>query len=343
MSDQYPDSRQLLHDLVSVDSVSGEETACAEVLADYLESAGRVVRVDEVGNVRAPGDDSVLLTSHIDTVPGRIPVRVEDDVLYGRGSVDAKGSLAAMAIAAVETGASFVGVVGEEADSRGAWHLLSARDPPDALINGEPSGWEGITFAYRGLLEAMYRRTSEAMHSAHPQNNAIEDALEWWRRVSDSVGVDDSDAVITKVTPKPVEITGGPSADGRSVEVRFAVEFRIPVGCSLDEVRHRVEAELMDGSIDWHRAIPPVQQSRRTPVARAFRNAIRAADGNPRPLEKTGTSDMNIFATAWDCPMVTYGPGDSALDHTPNERLPLPAYDRSIEVLTDVCTGLIDP
>lgn len=343
MSAQYRDSRQLVEELVGVASVSGEETACADVLVDYFESAGRVVWIDEVGNVRAAGDDSVLLTSHMDTVPGHIPVRVEDDVLHGRGSVDAKGALAAMAVAAAQTGASFVGVVGEEADSRGARHLVSDRDPPETLINGEPSGWDGITLAYRGLLGARYSRTSEAMHSARPQNNAIEDALGWWRRVSDSFGAADTDAVMTQVTPKPVGIAGGPSDDGRTVEASLDVEFRIPVERSIDHVRQRVEAQLVDGSIDWAGAIPPVQQSQRTPVARAFRSAIRAAGGDPRPLEKTGTSDMNIFATLWECPMVTYGPGDSALDHTPNERLPLPAYDRSIEVLTDVCSTLIDP
>lgn len=343
MNAQYRDPRELLEELVSVPSVSGEEAACADVLVDYLESADRVVWIDDIGNVRAPEDDSVLLTSHIDTVPGHIPVRVEDDVLHGRGSVDAKGALAAMAVAAAETGASFVGVVGEEADSRGARHLVSDRDPPEALINGEPSGWDGITVAYRGLLEGKYNRTSEAMHSARPENNAIEDALEWWSRVSDSFEAADTDAVMTNVTAKPVGITGGPSDDGRSVEASLDVEFRIPLERPIDAVRHEVDAQLVDGSIDWAGTIPPVQQSQRTSVARAFRSAIRSAGGDPRPLQKTGTSDMNIFATSWECPMVTYGPGDSALDHTPDERLPLPAYDRSIEVLTDVCATLIDP
>jgi LysW-gamma-L-lysine carboxypeptidase len=50
---------------------------------------------------------------------------------------------------------------------------------------------------------------------------------------------------------------------------------------------------------------------------------------------------MNLYATAWDCPMVTYGPGDSSLDHTPTERLSLDEFDRSIAVVTDVCEGLI--
>ena len=151
------EGRKLLTELVSIPSVSGNETEAAEALAAFFEGHDREVWIDDIGNVRAPGDDTVLLTSHIDTVPGDIPVEIKDGgegpELWGRGSVDATGPLAAMAIAAVETGASFVGVVGEESTSRGAWHLIENREAPDAVINGEPSGWDGITLGYRGLLE----------------------------------------------------------------------------------------------------------------------------------------------------------------------------------------------
>ena len=81
-------------------------------------------------------------------------------------------------------------------------------------------------------------------------------------------------------------------------------------------------------------------QSPRTPVARAFRAAIRQAGGDPRPLRKTGTADMNIYAGAWDCPMATYGPGDSDLDHAPNEHLELSELDRAVSVLETVAAEL---
>ncbi|MFW6317425.1 MAG: acetyl-lysine deacetylase, partial [Halorubrum sp.] len=69
------DARTLLEALVSTPSVSGGESEAAKILVEAFESAGREVWVDEVGNVRAPADDSVLLTSHIDPVPGEVPVR----------------------------------------------------------------------------------------------------------------------------------------------------------------------------------------------------------------------------------------------------------------------------
>jgi LysW-gamma-L-lysine carboxypeptidase len=282
------------------------------------------------------------VTSHIDTVPGDVPVKIEEGVLWGRGSVDATGPLAAMAVAAVETGVSFAGVVREETGSNGAWHLVEDRDAPEAVINGEPSGWDGITLGYRGFLAGTYVSTSELGHSSRPEDNAIQSAVSWWSSVADFFDVDDSEGVFDTVTTKPVTFDGGPTEDGLAVEATVDVQFRVPPKYSIDDVREVAEGELDRGSVHWETPIPPVMESPRTEVARAFRAAIREAGGEPRLLRKTGTSDMNIFAGAWDCPMVTYGPGDSDLDHAPNEHLDLAEFDSSIDVLVDVCERLAD-
>ena len=354
-------ARELLVDLVEIPSVSGEERECAERLAAFFEARDREVWVDEVGNVRAPADDRVLLTSHIDTVPGDIPVRVErvppaeardgggetadgEDgaKLRGRGSVDAKGSLAALAVAAVRTGASFAGVVGEEVDSRGARYLVEDRDAPDAVVNGEPSGWDGITLGYRGLLAGTYVATSESGHSSRPENNAIQDAMHWWNRVEDEFGHDEWVPVFERVTCKPIEFEGGPSADGLSVEATVDVQLRVPPECATEEVRELADGHLDNGTVQWHDAVEPVMQNPRTPVGRAFRVAVRDVGGDPRLLRKTGTSDMNVYAQEWNCPMVTYGPGDSDLDHAPDEHLPLAEYDRAVAVLERATERLLD-
>jgi LysW-gamma-L-lysine carboxypeptidase len=334
------EGRDLLEDLVSIPSVTGEEAEAAERLAAYFEAHDREVWIDSVGNVRAPADDSVLLTSHVDTVPGDIPVRVEDGVLHGRGSVDAKGPLVAMAVAAVETGTSFAGVVGEETDSRGARHLIEDRADPGAVVNGEPSGWDAVTLGYRGFLPGTYVATSESGHTSRPERNAIQEAMDWWDRVEDAFAADEWTPVFEQVTPKPVDIEGGTSADGLSVEATMEVQFRIPPEMDAGALREVADGELESGTVQWREAIPPVMTSPRNPVARAFRVAIRGVGGDPSQLRKTGTSDMNLYADAWDCPMATYGPGDSALDHTPEERLPLAEFDRAVSVLERACERL---
>ena len=75
---------------------------------------------------------------------------------------------------------------------------------------------------------------------------------------------------------------------------------------------------------------------RRTTLAGAFLAAIRAEGGRGTFVTKTGTSDMNVIGPRWGCPIVAYGPGDSAYDHTPDERIHLPEYLQSIRVLTGV-------
>ncbi|PSP58398.1 acetyl-lysine deacetylase [Halobacteriales archaeon QH_7_66_36] len=357
------EARELLHDLVSIPSPTGEEEAAAERLVDFFEAHGREAWLDEVGNVRAPADDAVLLTSHVDTVPGDIPVRVESEtgsvsegggetaggnepdeheegpVLWGRGSVDATGPLTALAVAAVRTGVSFAGVVGEEVDSRGARHLVADREAPDAVINGEPSGWDGVTLGYRGILSGTYVATSESGHTSRPEPNAIQDALGWWSRVEERFEHDPYEPTFEQVTAKPVHVEGGTSEDGLSVEATLDVQLRVPPSMTVDEVRELADAEAAAGHVNWHDRVPPVMTSPRGPVARAFRAAIRSAGGEPRLLRKTGTSDMNLYAT-WDVPMATYGPGDSDLDHAPDERLPLPELDRATAVVEEVVERL---
>ena len=167
--------RRLLANLVAIPSVSGDEADAAAHLTGFFAERGREAWIDEAGNVHAPGDDSVLLTSHVDTVPGTIPVRVEDGndelgvdgpVLWGRGSVDATGPLAAMAVAAVRDGRLL---------RRRRWRggrlarrtppRPRRRDAPDAVINGEPSGWDGD---HARLPRHPRRRTYVATDASRP-------------------------------------------------------------------------------------------------------------------------------------------------------------------------------
>jgi len=346
--EQFNEARELLVKLVRIPSVTGEEEPCARQLVTFFENHDREAWIDDVGNVHAPADDGVLLTSHIDTVPGDIPVRIEEnedrqEELWGRGSVDAKGSLAAMAVAAVRTGASFLGVVGEEVDSRGSRHVVDIRESePDAVINGEPSGWDGITLGYRGLIAGTYVATSESGHSSRPDNNAIQDAMDWWARVEDEFEHDEWVPVFERVTCKPIEFDGGISRDGLSVEATMDVQLRVPPEYTAGEVRAISDGHLEVGMVNWHDIVEPVMENPRTSVAAAFRAAIRQQDGDPRLLRKTGTSDMNVFADHWDCPMVTYGPGDSDLDHAPDEHLVLDEYDKSVAVLETATERLLE-
>ena len=61
--------------------------------------------------------------------------------------------------------------------------------------------------------------------------------------------------------------------------------------------------------------------------------AIRAQGSRPNFVLKGGTSDMNVVGAQWTCPIIAYGPGDSALDHTPDERIRLDEYAAAVATL----------
>lgn len=79
--DEWVDAYHLLYDVASAPPVSGDGETAAEVLEVFFEAHDRKVRIDEVGDVCASAGDAAPLTSHVDTVPGDAPVKIEDGML----------------------------------------------------------------------------------------------------------------------------------------------------------------------------------------------------------------------------------------------------------------------
>jgi acetylornithine deacetylase len=98
-----------------------------------------------------------------------------------------------------------------------------------------------------------------------------------------------------------------------------------------------------DLTIEVLRCTPGVAYGRGTVLARAFARAFAARGVRPRYLIKKGTSDMNTLATTWrDVPMVAYGPGDSALDHTEHERIGAGEYRTANRILVEAIEHWIE-
>jgi len=152
----------IARELIDIYSTTGREAAAGRWLADRLRSLGYVVsrqRVDDHRfNLFATIDPpDIVLSTHYDCVPPFIASSVRDGKLYGRGSCDAKGILAAQ-VAALErlraAGERRVGllfVVGEERGSDGALAANAVANQSKFLINGEPTG-NLIATATRGIL-----------------------------------------------------------------------------------------------------------------------------------------------------------------------------------------------
>jgi len=334
-----------LETMLRIPSPSGQEGALADFLAKHMTAMGFEAQVDGAGNavgVMGDGPRELVLLGHADTVPGEVPVRREAGRLYGRGAVDAKGPLAAFICAVARVGPQpgwrrvVIGAVEEEAATSKGARYVRDRYHPDACIIGEPSGWDGITLGYKGRLLVDYRLEQPASHSAGRDTPATEEAVTFWNRLVAHCAADNAGhgKQFDQLTPSLRHIAS--DGDGLCEWVELTVGFRLPPRCTPDELQERVRSLAGGADVSFHGAEIAHRAPKNTPLVRAFLAAIREQGGKPRFKVKTGTSDMNVVAPAWNCPIVAYGPGNSSLDHTPEEHIEVEEYVQAIEVLEGV-------
>lgn len=341
------DALALLTGLLSIYSPSDHESEAAGFLVTEMQKAGFAASLDGVGNavgLMGDGPAEVVLLGHVDSVPGFIPVRREGERLYGRGAVDAKGPLAAFVAAVAQVGPrrgcrfAVIGAVAEEGDSKGAW-FIKDRYCPACLIIGEPSGWDRVTLGYKGSAWLDYRVRRTVGHTAAQQESACEAAVDYWNRVvahaAEFNAARGAHRVFDQLTPTLRGMQSASDGFGDTALLRLGV--RLPPGLSVEELAALLNSQANGGEIEiLAGAVPAYRAEKNTPLVRAFLAGIRSVGGTPSFTVKSGTSDMNIVAPAWGCPALAYGPGDSALDHTPDENILVGEYLRGIEVLAEV-------
>jgi acetylornithine deacetylase len=186
------DAIELTRQLVAIPSTTYHEYAAGVFLEEYLTGQGWAVERMPVAKPAAgtPGAEGggerfnvyavksgvtpeVVFSTHFDTVPPYVGLREDDENLYGRGTCDAKGILAAQVAAAeklhadgVRVGLLFV--VGEERDSAGA--KVANQHPRGSrfLINGEPTD-NRLALATKGALRVELYADGKMAHSAYPE------------------------------------------------------------------------------------------------------------------------------------------------------------------------------
>jgi len=343
------DASELTRKLVNIESISYHEGAVGAFLSDYLASQHYVVErmpVEQRDPARKEGDEAgerfnvyaaepgvtpdVVLSTHMDTVPPFFGCTEDDEFLYGRGSCDAKGIIAAQIAAAerlresgVKVGLLFV--VGEERDSAGA--KVANRNPHGSrfLIDGEPTG-NHLALATKGALRVELRAHGRMAHSAYPElgESAIAKLVE---ALHDVLSMQ-----------LPVEPEFG---EAGTTTVNIGV---ISGGYAPNVISDKAEALLLIRTVgpskDVTDAITRVVAGRAEVTTSLDLACVR--------MRRVGELPTMIGKFATDIPMLTawgepflLGPGSIHVAHTPEERISKKELLAAIDLYVDLATSLV--
>jgi [amino group carrier protein]-lysine/ornithine hydrolase len=351
---------ELLEACVRIRSLSGQEGQVAEFLRDEMSSRGFRAYVDPAGNavgVIGDGSRQLVLLGHMDTVDGEVPVRYENGALYGRGTVDAKGPLVAFILAGAQllhTNHALlhdwqiivIGATEEEAATSKGARYAATQYRPELCVIGEPSGTAGITLGYKGRLVINAHFEQASRHTATPGPSAAEQAVMLWNWLDAYARHFNSNKskAFDQIMPSLRSICSG--GDGLHEWCDMLLSLRLPQDMNPYDMQLLVSSApplpvSSSPLLSFSGHEQAYRSSRDTRLARAFVDAIRAEGARPAFKLKTGTADFNVVGPIWQCPIVAYGPGDSALDHTPDEHVDVEEFERSVRVLLRVLQSVI--
>jgi acetylornithine deacetylase len=328
------DIERLTGALVQLDSTTGREQQLCGWLAGFLLERGYHVSEQPVADgrfnvfARLDAVPRIVFSTHVDCVPPYVPFRQERGLLFGRGSCDAKGILAAQ-VAAVERlragGELRVGllfVVGEERGSDGA-RVANEHAPEGVrfLVNGEPTD-NRLGIATRGVLRVRLRASGRAAHSSFPElgESAIDkllDALMVLRGVALP-----EDPVLGRTHYTVGLIEGGVAPNVVSPHASAELFFRIvgesaPVRAALNVIEQFVAIEpILD--------IPAVRM-----------HTIPGFDTAVFPCP----TDVPLL-TRWGTPLLL-GPGSIHVAHTDDEHVPVDELRHAVELYEEIARRLL--
>jgi acetylornithine deacetylase len=334
------DAITLTRELIDIESISGNETAVGNYLYGELCRVGYQTRKIPVPEGRfnvyatSPGEPhpSIVFSTHMDTVPPFIPSSEDAQNIYGRGSCDAKGIIAAQVAAAerLRQQGIFVGllfVAGEERDSLGAKvandYAAELNLHPKYLVNGEPTD-NRIALASKGSLRVEVTASGRMAHSAYPElgESAIDKLIPALARLR-AMPLP-SDPEIGPCTLNIGLIEGGRAPNVISDHAHADLVYRL-IG-STDELRRQILATAgTDVKIDFPLELPFMR--------------LRAVDGLPTMIAAFTTDIPRL--TNWGEPLLL-GPGSIHVAHTEREFISKRELMEAIDLYCKVAKGLAE-
>jgi LysW-gamma-L-lysine carboxypeptidase len=180
-------------------------------------------------------------------------------------------------------------------------------------------------------------------HTASGEQTAAEAAVNVWLHIKDYI--DSFNSEKQKAFEKLLLTLHGMNSESNEFEqvAQLTVGVRLPIDVPPEAWYEKLREIAGEANVEpTGFAIPAWECEKNTRLVRAFLGGIRSQGGQPRFVYKTGTSDLNIVAPVWKCSALVYGPGDSTLDHTPDEHISLEEYGKAVEVLGEALKRLVN-
>lgn len=324
----------LAKQLISIESISGNEAAMADFLEDYLAKADFQVQSQPVAPKRrnlfaaTHENPTVVFCTHIDTVPPFIAVSEDEHWIFGRGACDTKGIIAAMLMAGQRLRSQgihefgYLFVVGEEVDSIGAKVSNQIAGRSRYILVGEPTG-NKLASGHKGIVSFTLTAKGVACHSAFPElgDSAIDKLLETIARLRKIDFV--SDPELGACTINVGKIAGGSGHNIVPDEASATVSIRIV--SPTETVLRKVNACLSDG-VDLELFVRSEPQ--KTVTLPGFETTIISFSTDIPQLKN------------WGKPLLL-GPGDCRVAHTSGEKILKTELEAAVEVYVDVVTKLL--
>ena len=322
-------------ELVDIESITGNEIAVGEFLLRRLTEMGwcanampvEAGRFNVYATLPEHPQPELVLSTHLDTVPPFLPSSEDEENIYGRGSCDAKGILAAEVAAAERlrrqgAAVALLLLVGEERDSLGA-RIANEQSPrPRFLINGEPTE-NCMALATKGALRAEIVAHGRMAHSAYPQlgESAIEKLVEALHRLLALPLPSDPEIGATTINIGMIE---GGRAPNVVPDHAQALLFIRTVG-PTEALRRALVA-----------AVGGLAEVRFGAESAAMR--LRTVEGLPTMIASFGTDIPSL--TNWGEP-VLLGPGSIHVAHTEREHLRKRQLSEAVDLYEQVATRLL--
>jgi acetylornithine deacetylase len=329
---------ELTRALVDIESTTNNEKNVGDYLFAHLSDLatrydGRVERIAvelNRDNIFVYwGDPVVTLSTHMDTVPPFFASREDNEFIWGRGSCDAKGIIAAMIAAAeklLAAGTRNLGllfVVGEERNSAGA--IAAAATPRGSrfLINGEPTE-NHLALGSKGALRYEITAHGKLAHSAYPElgHSAIHTLLEVLHDI--------------RQIPLPKDDLLGAS----TLNVGTIAGGRAP-NVVADHAVSEIMFRTVGDPAKIREAVSAAAAGRAEAREVFYTPAVQLAKLHGLPTTVVAfTTDIPSFEGTWGQPFLI-GPGSIHVAHTTEERIPKKELSEAVEIYVRMVTQLL--